>query len=265
MIATGQRLRLLIRYLRYRVKARDEYDIHSPFLYDFYTKVIRNRTLFPNYEIAEKSRKRMLSDKRMIEVTDLGTGGRELKGRLRRVNGIVKKYACSRKEGRLLFRIVQWLKPASMIELGTSAGIGSLYLKSGHPEGKLITVEGCPNTAALASENFNAAGVVINSVCGDFDNMLDEVIRACGGNVSFVYFDGNHTCEATLSYFIKCRDAATENAIFVFGDIHWSEGMEAAWNKIKKDPRSCISVDLFHAGIIFFNPALTKQDFILRY
>jgi predicted O-methyltransferase YrrM len=207
----------------------------------------------------------MLSDNRIIEVTDFGTGGRELKGQHRNVKDIVRKYACSKKDAALLFRIAQWKKPANIIELGTSVGIGSIYLKSGNQQSKLITIEGCPNTAAIAKENFIQSDLDITVLVGNIDDTLSTAISLCEGKTHMVYFDGNHTKEATLSYFNKCRDAADANALFIFGDIHWSAGMEEAWCEIKKDDSVRVTIDLFHLGIVFFSTDLSKQDFVLKY
>jgi hypothetical protein len=51
----------------------------------------------------------------------------------------------------------------------------------------------------------------------------------------------------------------------VFDDIHWSEGMEKAWNEIKSDKDVTITIDFFTVGLVFFNPDFTKQDFLIRY
>ncbi|MEI6764151.1 MAG: class I SAM-dependent methyltransferase [Bacteroidota bacterium] len=265
MIAFSHRLSILSKYIKYRLTASDKFDIHSPFIYDFYTRVVSDETKYKGYKNGEDARLRMLSDERIIEVTDYGTGGRELKGQQRKVRDIARKYACNKKDGALLFRITQWRKPESIIELGTSVGIGSAHLKSGNQQSKLITIEGCPNTAAVAAENFRLSDLDITVIVGNIDDTLEQAINLCRNKINLVYFDGNHTKEATISYFCKCRDAASENAIFVFGDIHWSAGMEEAWDEIKKDSAVKVTIDLFHLGIVFFSADLSKQDFVLKY
>jgi hypothetical protein len=50
----------------------------------------------------------------------------------------------------------------------------------------------------------------------------------------------------------------------IFDDIHWSRGMQAAWEQIKQHPRVRLSLDLFYVGLVFFDPAFKeKQDFSL--
>jgi len=58
---------------------------------------------------------------------------------------------------------------------------------------------------------------------------------------------------------------SNENSIFVFDDIHWSAGMESAWEIIKKDNRVSITIDLFWFGLVFFRGGIEKQDFVLHY
>ncbi len=79
------------------------------------------------------------------------------------------------------------------------------------------------------------------------------------------FFDGNHRKEPTLRYFEQCIHFSNENSIFVFDDIHWSKGMESAWEYIKNDRRVSITIDLFWFGIIFFVEGVEKQDFVIRY
>jgi len=56
-----------------------------------------------------------------------------------------------------------------------------------------------------------------------------------------------------------------DNSVYIMDDINWSEDMNKAWNDIKKDKNVTISIDLFRMGVLFFNPSLSKQNFILRY
>ena len=53
--------------------------------------------------------------------------------------------------------------------------------------------------------------------------------------------------------------------IFVFDDIHCSNGMTKAWEEIKKHPKVTSTIDLFFLGIVFFNTDLSKEDFVLKF
>lgn len=79
-----------------------------------------------------------------------------------------------------------------------------------------------------------------------------------------IYFDGNHTKEATLNYFERLLPTAHNNSVFVFDDIHWSAGMEAAWEEIKAHPQVTVSIDTYYLGLIFFRKEQAKQHFKIR-
>ena len=51
----------------------------------------------------------------------------------------------------------------------------------------------------------------------------------------------------------------------MFDDIHYSAEMENAWNEIKLRKEVCLSIDLYHFGLIFFNNDLPKQDYIVAF
>ena len=63
-------------------------------------------------------------------------------------------------QGMLLHLFVRGVNAKRVLELGTLAGYSSLWLATALPEnGLLVTVEADPTHAAVAAENFTAAGV----------------------------------------------------------------------------------------------------------
>ena len=80
----------------------------------------------------------------------------------------------------------------------------------------------------------------------------DEGVNFIPDNVDFVFIDGHHDENATLSYFRQILPFLSDNAILAFDDIHWSCGMERAWNKIRKDRNLKMALDFFNVGICIF-------------
>jgi hypothetical protein len=80
-----------------------------------------------------------------------------------------------------------------------------------------------------------------------------------------VYFDANHTREATLNYFNICLPYINQQSVFIFDDIYWSPDMKAVWNEIYMHHEVSLSIDLFHFGLVFFNKKIAKQHFVLKY
>ena len=81
---------------------------------------------------------------------------------------------------------------------------------------------------------------------------------------NLIYFDGNHQKEATLKYFEMLLPLAHNDSVFIFDDIHWSRGMEEAWEQIMAHPRVSVSIDSFFWGIVFFRQEQEKEHFIIR-
>jgi len=254
-----------IRYLKYLSKSFTKYDIHSPFLFDLITQVFDDNSKYPEYAKVEQLKKELLHDDRVIEVTDLGAGSRVDNNKKRTIRKIAKNASKPKRIGRLLFRISRYFQPGNILELGTSLGLSSLYLSCGSPESGIITMEGCPNISKLAKDNFRKAVMdKIKLVTGNFNDQLQDVLDGMK-SLDFVFIDGNHQEEPTIQYFEQCLAKSNADTIFVFDDIHWSDGMEKAWENIIHHPDISLSVDIFHMGIVFLKKELTKQHFVIRF
>ena len=83
-------------------------------------------------------------------------------------------------------------------------------------------------------------------------------------NPQLIYFDGNHQKEATLKYFEMLLPLAQNDSVFIFDDVHWSKGMEEAWEEIKAHPRVRVTIDSFFWGIVFFRQEQEKEHFTIR-
>jgi predicted O-methyltransferase YrrM len=249
-------------YLRYRKNSVSKHGVHSPFVFELVTKVFpaeKNEDF--SEHIAEDWRTECFLNNSIIQVTDLGTG----KSGPRKISDIAKHSAKKIKQGQLLHRIVKHFQPKNLLELGTSLGITTLYEATATDFEKFITLEGCPNTAAQAKEIFEKNNLGIEISVGDFSTTLKNALQELK-TVDYVFFDGNHKEEPTLTYFETCLPFAHNNSIFIFDDIHWSTEMESAWEKIKQNQKVRLSIDLFHFGIVFFRTEqLEKENFVLRY
>ena len=263
-----KKFRLLFKYLRYYFAAQTKHDIHSPFVFDLLTNVISAKSNFYAYGQIEEIRKSLLSSKAKIIVQDFGAGSivnKPSEANLKAVKDIAKASAKSPKYGQLLFRLVHYFKPKTLLELGTSFGISTLYQALPDKSAKLITMEGCENVAKLAQENFKKAGTTnIELITGNFDETLASALTSIK-SLDYVFFDGNHKKEPTLRYFEKCLPLAHNDSLFIFDDIHWSDEMEGAWEAIKNNPQVTITIDLFFLGLVFFRKEQHKQHFIIRF
>jgi predicted O-methyltransferase YrrM len=252
-------------YLRYRMRAFTKHDIHSPFVFDLVTQVIDDKSHRPSYDRIEVLRKSLLKSADEIEVLDLGAGSGHMKGDKRKVRDIAAHAGKQSKYGRLLFRLSERFNAAEMLELGTSLGISALYQKAGNRAGHMTSLEGCPNTAAIAAKNFQSMDMAdIRIMPGDFDQTLPLYLQSIQ-KLDQVFFDGNHRHEPTIRYFRACLAKAHEGSVFIVDDIHWSPGMEAAWEEIKAMPEVTVTLDLFFMGLVFFRKGQAREHFEIRF
>lgn len=260
-----QKLRVALNYLIHQTKAFNRHGIHSPFVYDFLEQVLYTDEQNERHKQFEKFRTQLLSDSRTIEITDLGAGSTINTNNIRLVKDIAKNSAKKPKYGRLFYRMVRYFNPDSIIELGTSLGLSTIYFASANKNIPVYTLEGCPNTKEVAEQNFKDLGIKnVQPILGDFKETLPNLLMK-SQKADMVFFDGNHQEQPTLDYFEETLKYSHSKSIFIFDDIHWSDGMTKAWNKIKGHPKTVVTLDLFFVGIVFFDTRLTKQDFLIRF
>lgn len=267
-INMGRKLRIIYKYLIYRLKAKTKYGIHSPFVFDLITKVIEDKTNYVSYNRVEEQRSKLLKNKNLIEIVDFGSasGKSGYTTSLEQVRHITKRSSILPSQGQLLHRIVRYFKPDIILEMGTSLGISSIYQVSAAPESFFIGIEGCATTAAIAEQNLskfsdnNSYSIVI----GNFSKLLPTVLSKIE-KLDFAFIDGNHAYSPTMEYFSKLLPYFHEDSVLIIHDINYSKGMEAAWKEIKGSKQVTFTIDLFHMGLVFFRSGMPKQDFIIRY
>jgi len=262
-----QKVFSIIAYLKYLVNSGTRHSVHSPFVYALADKVFRDREENQAFQDILQIRRKLLNKSQVIEITDFGSGAnqKDYSHRFERVASIARNSSVSDKYGRLLFRLVKYFGPQTIIELGTSLGISTLYLAMANPDAHVYTIEGCTTKSEQAENNFKAMLVSnIEQHIGRFDLVLPDVIKQAG-KLDFAFIDGNHTCEATIENFKALLRIAHNETIFVFDDIHWSADMQKAWNEISDHERVTVSVDVFRMGIVFLRKELSKQKFVIRF
>ncbi len=228
--------------------------IHSPQLFYIVHMLFYDRNSYYCFDAIENQRARLLRATKTLPVTDYGTGGNKQEtGVQRKVAQIARTSLCSPQEGQLLFRLVEYLKPRNIIELGTSLGISTAYLAAAAPTATIHTFEGSEaigKEAQIVWKHLGLSGIDLH--IGNIDETLDGVLHSLR-SVDFAYIDANHTQEATLRYFEQIVSKCTEKSVIVLDDIYYNRGMGHAWEQIKKDKRVTSTIDLFDMGIVFFD------------
>ncbi len=257
---------IILAYLKFLLKSGTRHSVHSPFVYTLVDKVFKNSSVNAEFLEIQKRLESLLKKVQIIEITDFGHGSanKEYEHRFESVASIVRKSAVAKKYGRLLFRLVEYFKPHTIIELGTSIGLSTLYLAKPIPEALVYTVEGCAAKAEQAADNFRKLRIHnIEQHIGKFSIVLPDLIHKIK-ELDFAFIDGHHTYEATIANFETLLRISHNDTIFIFDDIHWSAEMEKAWNEITEHSKVTVSIDIFRMGIVFLRKELSRQKFVIR-
>jgi predicted O-methyltransferase YrrM len=255
-------------YLKFLWNSKNEHGVHSPFVFDLVTKCFYNKESKPAYQVLTEYRNSLLKNTNTIEVTDFGAGSKVFKSNARQIAKIAKTAGISQKRAELLFRITDYFQPSSILEIGTSLGLATSALALGSrsfgTKAKIITLEGCPETAnqcQLQLQKFNINTVEL--IIGEFYSYL-ETCNLKSEICNLIYFDGNHSKTATLDYFELLLPTITNESVWIFDDIHWSPDMEEAWEIIKNHPKVTVTIDTFQWGLVFFRREQEKEHFVIR-
>lgn len=255
-------LRRALLCARYYVRARNArgFGIHSPYLYEFVQQVVCNRHPYYCFARLESIRRMLLHDHRTVYVQDYGTG---VSGE-RALSAIARRSLAGPRYAQMLFRMAVYTQSKRILELGTSLGLTTSYLAA---SGRVscTTIEGSEKLVEVAKNVARKAHLNnIRFLCGNIDDLLYSALQSYGP-FDMVYFDANHTEEATLRYFDMALQFRTEKSIFVFDDIRASEGMCRAWNAIRKHAAVTASIDMYRMGVVFFSPRYGQKTYYVKY
>lgn len=222
---------MLTSYLKYFWMRKSEYGIHSPFVYDFMRKVVNDSGSNRDYDTAYRVAR--LLDKR-----------KHINFRLR-------------KKSRLLYRMVRYFEPDSVVSFGHITALNATAMALGNMQTKVYLEQ-----SESFLETLNAMGVVnINLIQpAEFDSTHFRRL-----NSGFVFFGRDSFEDDTWDYLADCLNYKTADSVFVFEGIHRNRATEEAWEEIKANEDVSVTFDLFCIGMVFFREGIEKQDFVLKY
>lgn len=146
--------------------------------------------------------------------------------------------------GLLLVKLARTFQPKTSLELGTCLGISCAYLAAGLNEGQLITMESFQPLVPLATSNFEALNINnISLLCGDVPDLLKQELPLLP-SIDFVFDDHLHAEKYVMEYLNIIKPYLSDQAVYLFDDIHRNASMESAWEKIKKDEAVKITITL---------------------
>ncbi len=244
---------------------RGGHGVHSPFVYKLTENVLNNQHHFYAFEELSKLRKELLQNETELSIDDMGAGSQKLSASKRKVKDIAAHGISSQRQAEFLFRLCTYLKCKTIIELGTSVGLTTLYLSHTDASSSIYTLEGSAELVDFSKDLFKTnKRNNITSIQGNFDQTLPKLLSELK-NFDLLYIDGNHTYGATLRYFKLALEKITPDSMIIFDDIYWSKDMTKAWEEIKEHSAVKLSIDCFYFGVIFFRSEQKQKEHFKLY
>lgn len=253
----------VIAYIKFLLHSKNQHGVHSPFVFHLVTQCLYAKSTPIGFQNWKRFRNQLHSNDSFIHVNDFGAGSKVFSSNKRQVSKIAKYAGISSKRARLLMNLSTYFKVQNVLEIGTSVGLGTAAIAMSNSSANITSLEGCKATAEVANcmfQQYQLNKIRVNQ--GDFKNTISKAVNV--STYDMIYFDGNHTKEATIRYFEQCLPVAHNDTLFLFDDIHWSSEMEAAWDFIQKHEQVTVSIDTFQWGLVFFRKEQQKEHFIIR-
>ncbi|THG67380.1 hypothetical protein [Bacteroides faecichinchillae] len=192
-----------------RFRYRCGYGVHSPFAFNLITDVIYEKLPYYAY--------RSLASEQKKKLKECGW------------------YKGTRKINRLLFRLVNRVQPATIVEVGRPS-VSSLYLQSAKP----------------------SAGYL-------FASDLSELFLDTDVPIDFLYLNDSRNPVLVKEVFEVCVQRTTPKSLFVVYGITYSRQMRTLWHELQNDERVGITFDLYDVGLLFFDKTKIKQHYMINF
>ena len=192
-----------------RFRYRCGYGVHSPFAFSLITDVIYEKMPYYAYSSLQEEQKKRIRECGWSKGT--------------------------RKVNRFLFRLVNRMQPATIVEVGCPS-VTSLYLQSGKPSASYL-----------------------------FASDLSELFLDADTSVDFLYLNDYRNPELLEEVFRICAQRTTLKSVFVIQGICYSKEMKALWKRLQDDERVGVTFDLYDLGLLFFDKTKIKQHYIVNF
>lgn len=235
-------MRLMMENLLYRAKTYIKHvltawntrgeNIHSPYLFYLVDKIIYDNNAYYAW-------------------------GRIESLRIERKNTRVEK---------LLFRLAQHLSHEAehnidIVEVAETDIFTTAYLALADERSHVTTY--ASNTAQADEAEKIWKKLALRNIHLIRDN-ADSMIRKDKWKIDLAFIHNTNSYETTMRYYNILGARAHEKTILVIEDIHHNKDTESAWQEICSRHEVTTTMDLYHVGLVFFDPHYLRRNFKLR-
>lgn len=212
-----------------RIRHRRGYGVHSPSDFFFITNVVYERQPFYAYSSLHH---------------------------LRRVVAFLPHYR--EKVDKFLFRLVNYLQPSVLFDVGTGSGISVRYMVEARNEMSVYTFAGRQEEAVKRILSAKPSVVCTEGdVLGEMKELTDKGIVP-----DFVHIAHTDDYKAVFDALLPFAGPRT---CFVIGKPYLNEEKKRWWKCVVKDSRTGVTFDLYDVGIVFFDKSRTKEHRIVNF
>lgn len=253
------------RIVRFYLRAGTMHQVQAPRAYEIGHALFRDTRFFYAFEDMKVYRKKLLADTSMLGIAEMGGGTSFAAVTKISVQKLARQSSLSPKQGEQIFRLVQLFNPQVIVELGTCLGVSTGYMLAAGEKSTVYSLEGNQDTATKAKAHLKSLwGDRVHIQVGKFENTLAPLLQTLE-RVDLFFIDGEHTEAGTLRNVELALQKAHDQTILIIADIHWSAGMERAWEQVRQHQRVRLAVESFHFGILVLDPGIrVSQYYCLR-
>ena len=232
-------------FILFLFRSTNQHGVHSPFVYDLVTTCFYQKTNLSKVHLIDNAKQWLNRNNEQKFIF------------------IPKLFSFSNKKSTLLIHLLDYFKPNSILEIGSSNGLGTATLSFGNPEAIINTLGEFKDASSIAQDLFQKLNLKnIKLTVGNFDKTLHPILAE--NQFDLIYFNEINFQDHLLGYFNICLQSIHNDSIFIFNNINNSVEMKQIWLKMIAHSKVTISIDTFFCGIIFFRKEQQKQHFTIR-
>ncbi|MCS7018787.1 MAG: hypothetical protein RMJ87_12415 [Cytophagales bacterium] len=251
---------MLVNYLRYLLSAKTLHHIHSPFVYRLHSQIVLPRKQYYDFELLRQFFRPLTIDKTTIS----NLGAVEVSKFFFRptVSAIIQNFEPSQRVAELLYKLVDFLHPQTILVAGCNAGVAIHYLAKGWHKSKLVGIEPCQPLAQLTEKTASAFSQV-QILHADWQEGIQTAAQF-SPVLDLIWLNTRH---AESMYFVwkNCLPILHHQGAAVFHLRCRTSAMEQMWQQIIAEERVRFSIDLWEVGMVFIDNRQPKQHFVLRW
>lgn len=151
-----------------------------------------------------------------------------------------RKEVASRRVDELLFRLSNHFQPGLLIQLGGGCSLSMTYMQAG-----------CRKAASCTTRQVAQARDAFN-----------QHSQAAAPTPTLIFWS---ECPEQWADEQAVFSMAHEQTVWVVNEPYRNRTVKAWWKALQQDPRVVLTFDLYEAGIVLFDKAYNKQNYIVNF